>query len=51
MPDNSSREISIRESKGTIIISGIHEKTVSTAAEMQRFISTLLILDALRLEF
>lgn len=50
MPDNSSKEISIRESKGNIIISGIHEKTVDTAAEMQRLIVSLLILDALRLE-
>ena len=36
MPDNASREISIRESKGNITISGIHEKTVDTAAEMQK---------------
>ena len=36
MPDNSSREISIRDSKGTIIISGIHEETVNTADEMQK---------------
>ena len=37
MPDNSSREISIRESKGKITISGIHEETVNTEGEMQRF--------------
>jgi hypothetical protein len=38
MPDNSSKEISIRESKGSITICGIHEETVDTAAQMQRCI-------------
>jgi hypothetical protein len=50
MPDNSSKEISIRESKGSITVSGIHEETVNTAAEMQRYnIKMLSRLDALRL--
>jgi hypothetical protein len=36
MPSSTNREISIRENKGTIVLSGVHEEMVESVEDMTR---------------
>ena len=50
MPEVDPRDISIRESKGQIIVSGVHEERVQTIEDMLKYETYLLILWSLEFE-
>ena len=37
MPHSTNKEISVRENKGQIVVSGVHEEVVVTVDDLQRY--------------